>query len=94
MVTYVHKLYHGLDFYKVLFPSKNYRSPWLHRHPGQNLGKQVLMILEQVIIMKGPYSNSSTFFSVFWNPNYLKASKQQIFCELNFPTFVIDVKRI
>ena len=72
MVTYVHKLYHGLDFYKVLFPSKNYRSPWLHRHSGQNLGKQVLIILEQVIIMKGPYSNSSTFFSVFWNPNYFK----------------------
>ena len=37
--------------------------------------KQVLIILEQIIIMKGPYSNSSTFFSVFWNPNYLKTSR-------------------
>ena len=71
VVTYVQKLYHGLYFNKVLFSSKKYRSPWLRRLPRQSLDKQVLIILEQVIIMKSPYCNSSTFFSVFWNPNYL-----------------------
>ena len=66
---------HGLHFYKVLFSSKKYGSPWLHRLPLQSLDKQVLIILEQIIIMKDPYSNSSTFFSVSWNPNYSKTSR-------------------
>ena len=50
VATYVHKLYHGLYFNKVLFSLKKYRCPWLHRLPRQSLDKQVLIISEQITI--------------------------------------------